>query len=98
MRGMPCFGRRMLATSISCVARLPRIGDVAVIGIPSAKWGRFTVGPDRDEHMVLEHCHGKLGPLQTAPPRRVYRRHPAQLHRQRTKRVLRDQFPLEAAE
>jgi hypothetical protein len=82
----------------------PRIGDVAVIGIPSAKWGRFTLGrgvatdPDRDERMVLEHCHGKRGPLQTAPPRRVHRRHPAQLHRQRTKRVLRDQFPLDAAE
>jgi hypothetical protein len=35
---MPCFGRRMLATSISHAARTPRIADVAVIGIPSAKW------------------------------------------------------------
>jgi acyl-CoA synthetase (AMP-forming)/AMP-acid ligase II len=82
----------------------PRIADVAVIGIPSAKWGRVTLAvvvatdPDRDERTVLEHCHGKLAPLQTAPPRRVHRRHPAQPPRQRPKRVLRDQFPLDAPE
>jgi acyl-CoA synthetase (AMP-forming)/AMP-acid ligase II len=80
----------------------PRILDVAVIGMPSAKWGEsplaivVSADADLDEHTVLEQCQGKLARFKM--PRRavftdVIPRNPTG---KALKRVLREQFPLNA--
>jgi acyl-CoA synthetase (AMP-forming)/AMP-acid ligase II len=82
----------------------PRIADVAVIGMPSAKWGEaplaVVVAADAglDEQTVLAHCQGKLARFKQ-PRRAVFTdtipRNPTG---KALKRVLREQFPLDAPE
>jgi acyl-CoA synthetase (AMP-forming)/AMP-acid ligase II len=82
----------------------PRIADVAVIGMASAKWGESPLAvvvaadEDLDERTVLEHCEGKLARFKV--PRRVVFTGviPRNLTGKSLKRVLREQFPLDAPE
>ena len=80
----------------------PGIADAAVIGMPSPKWGESPLAvvvradPELDEQAVLEHCNGKLARYKL--PRRavftdVIPRNPTG---KALKRVLREQFPLDA--
>ena len=67
----------------------PAIADVAVIGMPSAKWGEsplaVVVAADADlDEDVLEHCKGKLARFKLSRTVVFYRRHPPQPHRQGT--------------
>jgi acyl-CoA synthetase (AMP-forming)/AMP-acid ligase II len=82
----------------------PGVADVAVIGMPSAKWGESPLAvvvkadPDLDERAVLEYCNGRLARFKL--PRRVVfvdavPRNPTG---KALKRVLRDQFPEDAPE
>jgi acyl-CoA synthetase (AMP-forming)/AMP-acid ligase II len=82
----------------------PGIGDAAVIGMPSAKWGEsplavvVRIDPDLDEHAVLAHCNGKLARYKL--PRRavftdVIPRNPTG---KALKRLLREQFAIDAPE
>jgi O-succinylbenzoate-CoA ligase len=82
----------------------PGIADAAVIGMPSPKWGESPLAvvvradPDLDEQSVLEHCNGKLARYKL--PRRavftdVIPRNPTG---KALKRMLREQFPLDAPE
>lgn len=80
----------------------PSVTDVAVIGMPSPKWGESPLAvvvrsdDGLDERAVLEHCNGKLARFKQ--PRRVVfvdsiPRNPTG---KALKRVLREQFPLDA--
>jgi acyl-CoA synthetase (AMP-forming)/AMP-acid ligase II len=82
----------------------PGVLDVAVIGVPSAKWGESPMAvvvrsdPELDEAGVLAHCQGKLARFKL--PRRavftdVIPRNPTG---KALKRLLREQFPIDAPE
>ena len=82
----------------------PGVADVAVIGIPSARWGESPMAvvvraePGLDERTVLEHCSGKLARYKL--PRRVVfidvvPRNPTG---KPLKRLLREQFRIDAPE
>ena len=70
--------------------------------MPSAKWGESPLAvvvaadADLDEHTVLEHCQGKLARFKL--PRRVVFTDviPRNPTGKALKRVLREQFPLDA--
>jgi O-succinylbenzoate-CoA ligase len=77
----------------------PKVGDVAVIGQPSPKWGESPAAvvvrsdPGLTEEDVLEHCNGKLARFKL--PRRAYfvdeiARNPSG---KILKRLLRERFP-----
>ena len=82
----------------------PKVGEVAVIGQPSSKWGEspLAVVVRADESLsageVLEHCDGKLARFKL--PRAV--EFIAEIPRNPTgkvlKRLLREQFPGPAAD
>ena len=82
----------------------PRVTDVAVIGMPSAKWGESPLAaivaadPSLDERTVLEHCRGKLAGYEL-PRRAVFTNAiPRNPTGKALKHVLREQFPLDAPE
>ncbi len=82
----------------------PGVADVAVLGIPSAKWGESPLAvvvradPDLDETTVLAHCDGKLARYKL-PKRAVFVDAIPRTPTGKTlKRVLREQFPLDAPE
>jgi acyl-CoA synthetase (AMP-forming)/AMP-acid ligase II len=80
----------------------PRIVDAAVIGMPSTKWGESPLAVvvradnDLDEQAVLAHCNGKLARFKL-PRRAVFAdaipRNPTG---KALKRLLREQFPIDA--
>jgi acyl-CoA synthetase (AMP-forming)/AMP-acid ligase II len=78
------------------------VADVAVIGMPSERWGESPLAvvvkadPALDERSVLEHCAGKLARFKQ--PRAVVFTDaiPRNPTGKALKRLLRDQFPLEA--
>jgi len=82
----------------------PGIADVAVVGMPSVKWGESALAvvvradPDLDEAAVLAHCKGKLARFKL-PKRAVFTdvipRNPSG---KALKRLLREQFPFDAPE
>lgn len=82
----------------------PGIADVAVLGMPSAKWGESPLAvvvpadPDLDEAAVLAHCSGKLARFKL-PKRAVFvdviPRTPTG---KALKRALREQFSFDAPE
>ena len=82
----------------------PGIADVAVLGMPSAKWGESPVAvvvrsdPGLDEAGVLAHCSGKLARFKL-PKRAVFTDViPRTPTGKALKRLLREQFPLDAPE
>ncbi|HEU4361828.1 MAG TPA: hypothetical protein VFR27_09985, partial [Mycobacterium sp.] len=82
----------------------PGIADVAVLGIPSAKWGESPLAvvvrtdPGLDEAAVLAHCDGKLARFKL-PKRAVFvDLIPRTATGKTLKRLLRKQFSLEAPE
>ena len=82
----------------------PGIADVAVLGVPSAKWGESPVAvvvrsdPGLDEAAVLAHCSGKLARFKL-PKRAVFTDViPRTSTGKALKRLLREQFPLDALE
>ena len=82
----------------------PGIADVAVLGMPSAKWGESPVAvvvrsdPGLDEAGVLAHCSGKLARFKL-PKRAVFTDViPRTSTGKALKRLLREQFPLDALE
>lgn len=82
----------------------PGIADVAVLGIPSAKWGESPLAvvvradPDLDEEAVLAHCHGKLARFKL-PKRAVFTDAiPRTQTGKALKRELREQFSFDAPE
>jgi acyl-CoA synthetase (AMP-forming)/AMP-acid ligase II len=82
----------------------PGIADVAVLGMPSAKWGESPVAvvvrsdPGLDEAAVLAHCSGKLARFKL-PKRAVFTDViPRTSTGKALKRLLREQFPLDALE
>ncbi len=82
----------------------PGIADAAVIGMPSPKWGESPLAvvvradPELDEAAVLAHCNGKLARFKL-PRRAVFTdaipRNPTG---KALKRLLREQYPLDAPE
>ncbi|MGH3598554.1 MAG: class I adenylate-forming enzyme family protein, partial [Mycobacterium sp.] len=82
----------------------PGIGDVAVLGMPSEKWGESPLAvvvradPDLDEAAVLAHCDGKLARFKL-PKRAVFiDAIPRTPTGKALKRVLREQFSFDAPE
>ncbi|WP_343598858.1 AMP-binding protein [Mycobacterium sp.] len=82
----------------------PGIADVAVLGMPSAKWGESPLAvvvrgdPDLDEAAVLAHCAGRLARFKL-PKRAVFTDViPRTQTGKALKRVLREQFSFEAPE
>lgn len=82
----------------------PGIADVAVLGIRSAKWGESPLAvvvradPGLDEAAVLAHCDGKLARFKL-PRRAVFIDTIPRTPTGKTlKRVLRDQFTIQAPE
>lgn len=82
----------------------PGIADVAVLGMPSAKWGESPLAvvvradPDLDEDAVLAHCAGKLARFKL-PKRAVFiDAIPRTQTGKALKRVLREQFSFDAPE
>ncbi len=82
----------------------PGIAEVAVLGMPSEKWGESPLAvvvradPDLDEAAVLAHCSGRLARFKL-PKRAVFTDAiPRTPTGKALKRVLREQFPLEAPE
>ncbi|VAZ83525.1 acyl-CoA synthetase [Mycobacterium persicum] len=82
----------------------PGIADVAVVGIPSAKWGESPLAvvvranPELDEAAVLAHCEGKLARYKL-PKRAVFvDAIPRTPTGKALKRVLREQFSVPAPE
>jgi acyl-CoA synthetase (AMP-forming)/AMP-acid ligase II len=80
----------------------PGIADVAVLGMPSVKWGESPLAvvvradPDLDEAAVLAHCSGRLARFKL-PKRAVFTDTiPRTQTGKALKRLLRDQFPLDA--
>ncbi len=89
----------------NAISAHPGVADVAVIGMPSAKWGESAAAivvakPDRElgEHEILEFCQGKLARYKQ--PRCVH--FVDEIPRNPTgkilKRILREQFPGPAPE
>ncbi|MEE2663886.1 MAG: long-chain fatty acid--CoA ligase [Myxococcota bacterium] len=82
----------------------PGIAEVAVIGIPSAKWGEspLAVVVKRDESLtaeqVLEHCTGKLAPFKLPTAVEFIDEIPRNPTGKVLKRVLREQFPESVAD
>jgi acyl-CoA synthetase (AMP-forming)/AMP-acid ligase II len=82
----------------------PSILDAAVIGMPSARWGEsplavvVSTDPALDEKAILAHCEGKLARFKL--PRRavVTETIPRNPTGKILKRVLREQFALDAPE
>jgi acyl-CoA synthetase (AMP-forming)/AMP-acid ligase II len=82
----------------------PGIAEVAVLGMPSGKWGESPLAvvvradPDLDEAAVLAHCSGRLARFKL-PKRAVFTDAiPRTPTGKALKRVLREQFPLDAPE
>ena len=82
----------------------PGIADVAVLGMPSVKWGESPLAvvvradPDLDEAAVLAHCSGRLARFKL-PKRAVFTDAiPRTQTGKALKRSLREQFPLDAPE
>ncbi|GBE66058.1 long-chain-fatty-acid--CoA ligase FadD13 [Mycobacterium sp. MFM001] len=82
----------------------PGIADVAVLGMPSVKWGESPLAvvvradPDLDEAAVLEHCSGKLARFKL-PKRAVFvDAIPRTPTGKALKRVLREQFSFDSPE
>jgi acyl-CoA synthetase (AMP-forming)/AMP-acid ligase II len=82
----------------------PGIADVAVLGMPSAKWGESPLAvvvradPDLDEAAVLAHCSGKLARFKL-PRRAVFTDAiPRTPTGKALKRALREQFSFAAPE
>jgi acyl-CoA synthetase (AMP-forming)/AMP-acid ligase II len=82
----------------------PGIAEVAVLGMPSAKWGESPLAvvvrsdPDLDEAAVLAHCSGKLARFKL-PKRAVFTDViPRTPTGKALKRVLREQFSFDAPE
>ncbi len=82
----------------------PGIAEVAVLGMPSAKWGESPLAvvvrsdPDLDEAAVLAHCGGRLARYKL-PKRAVFTDAiPRTPTGKALKRVLREQFPFDAPE
>ena len=82
----------------------PGIADVAVLGMPSTKWGESPLAvvvradPDLDEAAVLAHCSGKLARFKL-PKRAVFiDLIPRTPTGKALKRALRDQFSFDAPE
>lgn len=80
----------------------PGIADTAVLGMPSAKWGESPLAvvvrtdPELDEAAVLAHCNGKLARFKL-PRRTVFTDAiPRTATGKALKRVLREQFSLDA--
>jgi acyl-CoA synthetase (AMP-forming)/AMP-acid ligase II len=82
----------------------PDVADVAVIGMPSARWGESPLAiivparPDLDEQAILDHCAGRLARYKQ--PRKVVFTDtiPRNPTGKILKRLLRDQFPVEGPE
>ncbi len=82
----------------------PGVGDVAVIGQPSEKWGEsgFAVVVRADDSLteqdVLDHCEGKLARFKQPRGAVFVDEIPRNPSGKALKRVLRDQFPGPASE
>lgn len=80
----------------------PKVADVAVIGIPSAKWGEsplaIIVAKDDSltEDEVIEHCKGKLAPFKMIRAVRFTKEIPRNPTGKVLKRLLRDEFKVTA--
>ncbi len=82
----------------------PDVADAAVIGTPSARWGEsplaiiVPVRPDLDEQTILDHCAGRLArykqPCKIVFTDTIPRNPTGKI----LKRLLRDQFPIDAPE
>jgi acyl-CoA synthetase (AMP-forming)/AMP-acid ligase II len=82
----------------------PGIADVAVVAMPSARWGESPLAvvvradPELDEHAVLAHSIGRLAGFKR-PKRAVFvEAIPRTPSGKALKRLLREQFPLDAPE
>lgn len=77
----------------------PGVADVAVIGVPSEKWGESPIAvvvrkdPDLDEKTVLTFCDGKLARFKTPVAVRFVEMIPRNASGKILKRDLRLQFP-----
>ena len=82
----------------------PGVGDVAVIGQPSAKWGEsgFAIVVRSDASLteveVLDHCQGKLARFKQPKAVAFVEEIPRNPSGKILKRVLRDEYPGPAAE
>ncbi|NBU17405.1 MAG: 2-succinylbenzoyl-CoA synthetase, partial [Actinobacteria bacterium] len=77
----------------------PGVADVAVIGVPSEKWGESPIAvvvrkdPDLDEKSVLTFCDGKLARFKMPVAVRFVEMIPRNASGKILKRDLRLQFP-----
>ena len=77
----------------------PGVADVAVIGVPSEKWGESPLAivvkkdPDLEERAIIEHCDGKLARYKMPTAVRFVDVVPRNASGKALKRELRLQFP-----
>ena len=82
----------------------PKVADVGVIGVPSARWGEspMAIVVKKDETLteveVIEWCHGKLAPFKQVKSVAFVAEIPRNPSGKILKRLLRDQFPMAAAD
>jgi acyl-CoA synthetase (AMP-forming)/AMP-acid ligase II len=82
----------------------PGVGDVAVIGQPSKRWGEspFAVVVKRDHDLteadILQHCDGKLARFKQPKGAVFIEEIPRNPTGKPLKRILREQFPGPAGE